>query len=67
MVPGTIIYSYYIFLVHHVIIYILTPKIIPYMTNIFSVIGMFAFQIVVMVIFAFIVKLLSKLVGMFLK
>lgn len=52
-------YSYEIFLVHHIIIYILTPASIPYLHGSWSVSILFAVELVFIVFFSFILKWIS--------
>ena len=52
-------YSYEIFLVHHIIIYILTPASIPYLRGSWSVSILFAVELVFIAFFAFILKWIS--------
>ena len=52
-------YSYEIFLVHHIIIYILTPASIPYLHGSWSVSILFAVELAFIVFLAFILKWLS--------
>ena len=52
-------YSYEIFLVHHIVIYVLTPASIPYLRGSWSVSILFAVELVFIAFFAFILKWLS--------
>lgn len=52
-------YSYEIFLVHHIVIYVLTPASIPYLRGSWSVSILFAAELVFIAFFAFILKWLS--------
>lgn len=53
-------YSYEVFLVHHVIIYFLTPKAAPYLHNTGMILLLFAVEILCMAVAAFILKYLSE-------
>ena len=52
-------YSYEIFLVHHIVIYVLTPASIPYLRGSWSVSILFAVELVFIAFFAFILKWIS--------
>ena len=53
-------YSYEIFLVHHIVIYVLTPASIPYLRGSWSVSILFAVELVFIAFFAFILKWISS-------
>lgn len=55
-------YSYHLFLVHHVVIYAMTPHFASYYTGLGSVIVFFLMELLVMVICTLAVKLLSDLI-----
>ena len=54
--------SYYVFLTHHVVIYIFTPIMKPYISNKFSVLLLFAIELVVTFASAMIIKALTGLI-----
>ncbi len=54
-------FTYYCFLTHHMVIYIITPMMKPHLDGKFSMLGMFALEIVLMIVFALIVKALTNL------
>ena len=54
--------SYYVFLAHHVVIYMLTPIMKPYITNKFGVLLLFAIELAVTFVSALAVKALTGLI-----
>lgn len=44
-------YSYEVFLVHHIIIYFITPRAIPYMRGMVGVLGLFLVELLLMAVF----------------
>ena len=51
-------YSYEVFLVHHIIIYFITPRAIPYMRGMVGVLG-FLVELLLMAVLGFLLKFIS--------
>ena len=60
-------YLYHFYLVHHIVIYILTPPFASYYTTKWSVLVFFMIELAVMVVVTIVVKLLSDLAAKGLK
>lgn len=54
-------FTYYCFLSHHMVIYTITPLMKPHLTGKASIIGMFILEIALTIVFALIVKAVTKL------
>ena len=52
-------YSYEVFLVHHIIIYFITPRAIPYMRGMVGVLGLFLVELLLMAVLGFLLKFIS--------
>ena len=52
-------YSYEVFLVHHIIIYFITPRAIPYMCGMVGVLGLFLVELLLMAVLGFLLKFIS--------
>lgn len=52
-------YSYEVFLVHHIIIYFITPRAIPYMRGMVGVLGLFLVELLLMAVLGFLLKSIS--------
>ena len=52
-------YSYEVFLVHHIIIYFITPRAIPYMRGMVGVLGLFLVELLLMAMLGFLLKFIS--------
>lgn len=60
-------YSYSLFLIHHLVIYIMTPKFAPYYTGKISIMVFFLVEICIMLILAVIVQFIADKLTAFLK
>lgn len=52
-------YSYEVFLVHHITIYFITPRAIPYMRGMVGVLGLFLVELLLMAVLGFLLKFIS--------